>query len=173
MSEPTPTPSARAQQPQAARERVERIYWSPDGKEGDVAAAWLAKNDPAALDEERWTTAINLEHMDKTTEVVVLIRKPVNRRAGVRQLEPIGVNQFGESYTQHTEPEEYIDEIKPSAPVKVADFWVPGASRFASKIERGPFLEALGRLVSPWQLYSPDAASRKNGELPIWYVLKS
>ncbi len=155
-----------------ADERIETWYLAPAFEEAEIAAEWLKKHNPAALDEERLVTELNLHQLSRFSEVVLLVRKPKPRQ-NVRQAQPVKEAPDGQRYTVHVEPEEMIDEVQACGPVKCADYWEHGANRFSSKLRRAPFMEAIGKIATPWRTAFSDAASRKNGETPDWLTLRN
>lgn len=165
-----PTPE---KQTPPVTETIDTYYLCPEGDEWEIALAWARKHDPSAITEERILTAINLHQLDRRSQVALIIRKPKLKK-GLRHTQPVTESPIdGQRMSQHSEPEEFLDEVAEPRPVRVIDHWDAGENRFMSRLVRSSFIAALGAIATPWAIRFADAASRKGGELPDWITLRS
>lgn len=157
----------------AKEEALEVHYLVPDFGEEQVALAWLRKNDPTAIDEERVTTVLNIHTVNKGMIVHALVRKGKQRK-GLRHLNPAKASPVdGQMVIEHTEPEEFMDEVVRGPGVKAADHWDTGASKYTSKLRMNEFFNALAAEATPWRVCWSDAASTRGGELPKFVVIRN
>lgn len=166
------SPAAKVAAP-PKEEALEVHYLVPEFGEEQVALAWLRKNDPAAIDEERVTTVLNIHTVHKGMILHALVRKG-QRRKPIGQLQPLKASPVdGQMSVEHTEPEEFIDEVVLGTGVKAADYWDIGASKYNSKLRMNDFFNALAAQATPWRVCWSDAASTRGGELPKFVVIRN
>ncbi len=134
----------------AAEPKLEITYntrfLSPPHEEIEAAAHWLRKRFPDLQEEllnECLADRLNLDGFNKGTVVYVLARKSYGR------------------------------EIKIYGPVYAKDHWMSDERGWNSELNRGSFLSEIAKMAAPWAIVQPDAASKKNGELPKFAVLSS
>jgi len=160
---PQPSPAAPIH-PDNLRADREVWYLTLQHDEAEIAFAWLAKHDPEAVGSDRVTDTIHLMQLRPNSSVVLLLRKPKGPRAKISPTQPIEVSKAtGDYITIPVEPDSLIGEMEAYGPVNCEDYWIKGATRYSSSIDRPRFLAKLGELAAGVAHFGFADVSRKDG----------
>lgn len=164
---PQPSPQAPIHEDNLKEDR-EVWYLTLPSDEAEIAAEWLAINDPKALSEDRMSDMLHLQRLSPRSSVVLLLRKPLNARARLTPTQGYELSTAtGERLTVRRNPADLIGEMQAYGPLMVDKYWEQGLTRFSSQLRRAAFLEELGKLAGGGATIGfADVASKRNGELP-------
>lgn len=179
-SHQSPQPSAAVQAPAPPPEPRPEItyqtrFLAPQFEEIDAAAFLLRKLYPELPEEmlnECLTDRLNMEGFNKGTEIYVIVRKSYGRRRLV-DAQGYREDRDGMRITVNAGAEVLAADMKIYGPVRAKDHWVESSNGWHSELNRGSFLEQVGKLSAPWAILQPDAPGKRGGELPKFVMLSS
>jgi hypothetical protein len=161
----------------AAEPRIEVTYntrfLAPPHEEIGAAAHLMRQKFPELSEEmlnECLSDRLNIDSINKGTEVYVLVRKSYGRKR-MTDAQSYREAPDGMRITVYAGEEALAKEIQILGPVRARDHWTEGQHAWSSELERSGFLSAIGKLAAPWAIVATDAGGKKHGELPRWYTL--
>lgn len=157
---------------QAAAPAVEydphAIYLIPDVEgEREAADAWRFQN-AEHIPEDQFVTMLPINSVNRLNKVFVLCRRPERGKwnGKLRDSMPVVAVEMGLKILGHVPPDEIAKDFKAYGPIDVSTMWLPGQTRFSSKIDRDAFTGAVAQLARPWVIAFHDGNARKAPELP-------
>lgn len=140
--------------------------------EPTIALVWQCSPLGMHVPEDNIVTELPLDRLHKNSAVYILCRKGVRGKYGgaIRPHMPITDTIDGGHIHKTVEPSELMGDLKAYGPVVVSKYWEQGSNKFNSRLNRAPFLEALGLIAGQWGLHWKDV-SRKDG-LPTQLYLR-
>jgi len=149
-------------------------FLSPAFEEIDAAAVFLRNkfsHVPEELLHECLTDRLNTVGFNKGSVVYVVCRKMSGRR---RLTDAQGFRETpdGSRVTTRAGADQLAEEMGLYGPIHTKDHWTESDNGWIRQVNRSSFLEALGKLASPWNVFSPDAPGHKN-DSPTWVVLQN
>lgn len=140
--------------------------------EPTIAFVWQCSPLGMHVSEDNIVAELPLDRLHKNSAVYILCRKPERGKHGgaIRPHMPVVDTVDGGHIHKQVDASELMVDMKAYGPVIVSKYWEQGSNKFNSRLNRAPFLEALGALATPWSLHWKDV-SRKDG-LPTQLYLR-
>lgn len=154
--------------PELTQNSYNTRFLAPPFEEIQAAAYLLRKMYPELPEEllnECLTEKLNLEGVNRGTEVWVMVRKKFGRQR-FTDAQGFERGEDGARNTVHAGDEIIANEIKILGPVCAKDHWVAGSHEWNAELDRNSFISAIAKLATPWACQFPDAASKRAGEQP-------
>lgn len=153
---------------------LECWYLVPEQEpEPTIASIWQMSKAGLHVPEDNIVTELPLDRLHKNSAVYILCRKGVRGVNGgnVRSHQPIVDTVDGAHIHKNIDLAELAPDVKAYGPIIVAEYWQQGSNKFNSRLDRGPFMTALGAIAIPYVTAWKDV-SRKDG-LPTQLYLRS